>query len=626
MSDVLAGTEDRRLAAVIAFDIGEIYENLGDQGRALVMYQRAVQLDRGFDAAAWALRRVFYRQRRWTDLATLIDAELTAFGESADRMFEAAVVAGFRDAPGEWRARLGKLLALAPDHRGGLLEQERLALSIRDTALLVRTWDRLAALEDIAPSIRASWLVAMALELPDWEAGTATLDRAAALATDDEVRLVVLRARTQLAFTRGNLAQQDAALEALHEVVVDPAERAAIRLLHASLVWTTEPARAWRLVAAVPPRLLGSHLVDVIEIAASARAPEVAALLAAWRETAPSCEDQLARWSATVHVDPARRPALRFLLEEARRLWPGNLALLTVAECELLAGSEGVATFELAMLYIHYATETGDLALLVQAATILLRSARSPAALGIASGAIKRARELAPDDRFAQELELELAEANDDLEAAIAIARRDGLDRAIRVAVEHDAWEMVVELERERAATAGEPADAMHRIAAELSLVGRHGERDDLVERLVDADPIAYASWQLDAGEIAQARGDIDLALARYDDAGAHDRVVLLRCSQGRWGDHVANLLREALERDGVPADREFREAAWILEFVLARERDALTVYSEWSTSSPDDPRAWAGVAWLAAAIGITDREVAARVELARIDPSSESR
>ncbi|HEY4055567.1 MAG TPA: hypothetical protein VGM39_03125, partial [Kofleriaceae bacterium] len=82
----LDATTDATAAAMLAYELGELYERrLADEARAVKAYGRALTLDPGLRPNLWAIRRIFYRRGLWPNLAKLIGAEVEYARDDIER-------------------------------------------------------------------------------------------------------------------------------------------------------------------------------------------------------------------------------------------------------------------------------------------------------------------------------------------------------------------------------------------------------------------------------------------------------------------------------------------------------------------------------------------------------------
>ena len=196
--------EDRKRAAAIAYELGELYERrLADEGRAVKAYSRALQADPSLRSNLWAIRRVFQRRALWPNLIKLLDAELRFARNDSDRAalhVEQGVI---------WEDRVGDLHNAKSEYEKALVADnacveaalglERVGASTGDNALLSSAWRALADISE-HPEQRVSYLVKHAHLLAEQDDGPAQslalLDEACKLGVELDR---ITRARVRIA-------------------------------------------------------------------------------------------------------------------------------------------------------------------------------------------------------------------------------------------------------------------------------------------------------------------------------------------------------------------------------------------------------------------------------------------
>ena len=671
---------DPRGAAIIAYELGELYERkVGDEQRALTFYRRGVALDPTFQASPWSLRRLLYHRTRWGELAKLIEAEAGHATERADLLYELAIVldaGGFLDRA---RQTLERCLELAPGHLGALFMYERQLVHANEAAV-VDVWEQLAnAVEQ--PEQKVAYWLEVAHRAGGADAGRAkrALDAAEALtvALGGDVRWQLVRRVAQERLRVADLGSAPvavaAALEALAQssigsatrvrdarparVVARRRELVALRRRQAQVARVEQPERSWEFLqqayALAPDEPV--VIVDLLEVASElGHYAEIPALIEAWRtiEDAAGREAMVSWWCAQAHGDQARKPAIRGLLTSLEST--ASFVLLTsTIECEALADPRRVrAQLDLANAYLGAAKAAAlgtwlgvevapqpdhrtAAALYAQAAYLLVHHVATPAAYDTAREALVTALEGSPGDPAAvealNELDVKTGRVDQAVARIIASPDRGAIERAIRVGYQLGAPASVIELLRTL------DGESVHRwqLVAALAEAGRDDECLDLLVKLAadDADPDHRCTALLD---VARARerddpaGAIEayrrLLAARPDFEGARDELVDLLRSQRMWPELVDARCAEARAASDLPAIRRaFREAAWVREACLDDVAGAAALYAEWLQRLPHDRTALEGLARCRAALHDHAGEVEPRAAILAADGSVEA-
>jgi tetratricopeptide (TPR) repeat protein len=389
----LESTSDPGVAAMLAYELGELYERrLADEARAVKAYGRSLALDPGLRANLWAIRRVFYRRALWPNLVKLIAAEVAYARddlERADLLLEKARIADqhMGDAA-EARTALEEATRIAPQHQAALLELERLVARDRDAVALLDVWERLAdAVEHPARKI-AYWLeVARAASagapgapgaaMPDgfdYGRAHAAFDHAAALAPPGPTAERIARDRLRAAESHGTPGDVVEAIDALANQLIaafgpngaagpsaphgavteagdtgDAAGRAqrirrelvALRRRQAQLVRSDAPERAWDVLQQAIAMSPGEPLVlsDLTELAEElGRYDALAELVQSWQavEGDPGRAMVLSVRRADALLRGGQRDQARALLGSLEARAPGFIVLTSASERDAL--------------------------------------------------------------------------------------------------------------------------------------------------------------------------------------------------------------------------------------------------------------------------------------------------
>ena len=666
-----AAANDPRSAAILAYELGEVYEQqLADDDRAIAAYRRAAQLDPAFAPAAWGLRRMLGQRRRWPELLSVIERELARAddGERAELLVEKARVLSLRGGgDAEARTALDAAIALAPAHQGALLELERVLARLGDPAAMFDVQLRLAEAAHQPERKVAYWVEAAQLVTPAAvERMLAALDDAARVAAVAQLPAWagerIARERLRIVEAHGSPAQLGEAMDALAAALnasaaEDPAKRrelVALRRRQATHVRSSMPINAWdylqqaREHAPDEPVLL----VELIELASE---------LGRYRELEDLVHDAVADegpaalvafWIAEAHLTPARRAELRALLRAFEPQAPGTLLLMSAVECEALADpTREEARLELANAYLAGAEASSSTdpaaatSLYVQAAELLAYYARGTSHVSQARGALARALELAPEHPAVLEAWIELADMAGDADEALARLKalaiashgdRGVVERALRVARKHGRIDAVLELERDLVTLVPDDVALAWRLEAALAESGKDAERAELLAKIakIDPDPARKQTALLWAARLNERAGADEAATDLFRqllaltprDTYVRDALIGLLRTQQRWPELAAARRAEARELEPSAARRAWREAAWVLEVLIGDVAQAAEVYGEWWAKLPDDRTAMEGAARCRATLRDHAGEVAARAAIDQADQTTEAR
>ncbi|HEY4238273.1 MAG TPA: tetratricopeptide repeat protein [Kofleriaceae bacterium] len=568
----LDATSDSSAGAVLAYELGELYERrLADEARAVKAYGRALALDPSYRANLWAIRRVFYRRGLWPNLTKLITAELAYARddyERADLLVEKARVSGHHmsDAA-EARAALDEAVAIAPQHQGALLELERAAAKAGDTPALLDVWERLAEAVELPARKIAYWLdVGRTAGGGEYARAQAAFDQAQVLADMTPAAERVARERLRVAEEHGSPDDVAAAIETLSGILIatlGPAgadgapgedrparatqllrELVALRRRQAQLARGDAPEKAWDVLQQALAMAPGEPLVlsDLTELAEElGRYADLAEIVQSWQavEGDPGRAMVLSIRRADALLRGGQRDQARALLASLEASAPGFVVLTSAAERDALArGDAG----DLAKTYLSAAhaallgTWLGPgqspqpdpraaAALYVQAADLLAYDVAPNSGGGgrditleEARTALGKALEAVPDDAAALEALVELDDAMGNANGLMRLrtqagnatgdAKRAFLERAIRLARSHGELESVLDLEKELVAIAPDDLALRWRLEATLAQLGRDDERAAVLGELAPLE------------SDATRRGTALLAAARLRERG----------------------------------------------------------------------------------------------------------
>lgn len=544
----LDATSDPTAAAVLAYELGELYERrLADEARAVKAFGRSLTLDPSLRPNLWAIRRVFYRRGLWPNLMKLIAAEVSYARddyERADLLLEKARVAARVPDHDEAKAALEEAVRIAPQHQAALLEYERAVALANDAAALLEVWELLAeAVEQPARKVGYLIEIGRAAAPTDFERARGAFERAATIAhgIDRVAEERVARERLRLAEEHGTREDAVAAIDALAAVLLaafgpagpgaagpsDAPDRAvtlrreliALRRRQAQLARIDAPERAWELLQQALAMAPGEPVLlnDLTELAEElGRYAELAELVQSWQavEGDEGRAMVLSIRRADALLRGGQREQARALLASLEASAPGFIVLTSAAERDALGRGD---TADLAKAYLSaaHAALLGSwlgpgqppapdpgaaAALYVQAAELLayeVAASDAPeaaTALDEARAALGKALEAVPTYQPAHEALLEL----DDATGNIA----EGLERikAAALAAEGDTarahYERAIRfarahgdlegmLELERALVALAAEPAVRwRLESTLAQLGRDDERAQLLTEI----------------------------------------------------------------------------------------------------------------------------------------------
>jgi tetratricopeptide (TPR) repeat protein len=476
MAKELESTSDSGAAAMLAYELGELYERrLADEARAVKAFGRALTLDPGLRANLWAIRRVFYRRALWPNLVKLIAAEVAYArddDERADLLLEKARIAGEHiNDPAEARAALEEAIRIAPQHQAALLELERVLARGNDLPALLDVWEHLAeAVEHPARKI-AYWLEVARAASPeagradaDYGRAQAAFDRAAALAHDGATAERIARERLRAAEGHGGPDDVASAIEALALQLIaafgpagaedasvaagdDRPDRAqqirrelvALRRRQAQIARPDAPERAWDVLQQAIAMSPGEPLVlsDLTELAEElGRYEDLAELVQSWQavEGDPGRAMVLSIRRADALLRGGKRDQARALLASLEASAPGFIVLTSASERDALGRGD---PSDLARTYLAAAhaallgswlgpgqqpvpDPTAAAALYVQAAELLVHEIGGQDAVDEARSALGKALEAVTDYPVALEALNELDDTTGNVAEALA--------------------------------------------------------------------------------------------------------------------------------------------------------------------------------------------------------------
>jgi tetratricopeptide (TPR) repeat protein len=483
MLAALEHTRDQQASALLAYELGELYERrLADEARAVKAYGRALTLDPSLRPNLWAIRRVFYRRGLWPNLMKLIVAEVTYARddmERADLLLEKARIAARVGDQAECRSALEEAVRIAPSHQGALLEYERCVARANDVGALLDAWELLAEAAEL-PARKIHYLleIGRAAAEKDFDRARSAFDRAATLAAsvaarteqagDLHQRRVERVARERLRVSEEHGTREDvlAAIETLASVLLAafgpagpselsaaevPARAAAIRRelialrrRQAQLARIDNAERAWELMQQALAMAPGDSVLlnDLTELAEElGRYSELAELVQSWQavEGDEGRAMVLSIRRADALLRGGQREQARALLASLEASAPGFIVLTSAAERDALGRAD---TAELAKAYLSaaHAALLGSwlgpgqppapdpgaaAALYVQAAELLAYevaqsdSPDAPTALDEARAALGKALEAVPAYMPAHEALIELDDATGNIAEGI---------------------------------------------------------------------------------------------------------------------------------------------------------------------------------------------------------------
>lgn len=139
---------DRARVALLQHEIGEILEDIGDEGAAVKAYAKALQSDPSLRPNLWAIRRVFQERQLWPNLQKLIDAEIRyarGDAERAELLVEKGQLLEDRlGQPAEALACYEKAVATDPKSIAGWMALEKIAIRDGDLGGIARATRGLA--------------------------------------------------------------------------------------------------------------------------------------------------------------------------------------------------------------------------------------------------------------------------------------------------------------------------------------------------------------------------------------------------------------------------------------------------------------------------------------------------
>jgi tetratricopeptide (TPR) repeat protein len=579
MARDLEATTDGAAAAMLAYELGELYERrLADEARAVKAYGRALTLDPALRANLWAIRRVFYRRALWPNLVKLISAEVAyAQGdhERADLLLERARISGeHMNDPGEARVALEEAIQIAPQHQAALLELERIVARAGDAPALLDVWERLAdAVEHPARKV-AYWLeVARGAAATNYGRAQAAFDQAAALAPVGGAAERIARERLRAAEAHGTPDDVTAAIDALATQLVEafgPAgavtqagegpdraqqirrELVALRRRQAQIARTDAPEKAWDVLQQAIAMSPGEPLVlsDLTELAEElGRYDDLAELVQSWQavEGDPGRAMVLSIRRADALLRGGQRDQARALLASLEASAPGFVVLTSAAERDALARNDA---YDLARTYLSAANAAllgswlgpgqtlvpdphAAAALYVQAAELyayeVAPTGEHPEALDEARAALGKALEAVPDHAIVLEALTELDDATGNVAdalarlkpvaaAAIGDAKRAVIERAIRLARSHGDLEAMLQLETELTQLAPGELALRWRLEGTLAQLGKDDERAQLLTELAQLEPDAMrrGTALLAAARLRERGGAVEQATELY--------------------------------------------------------------------------------------------------------------
>lgn len=539
---------DRSRAAVLAYELGEIYARGKDHQRTDEAFGRSFTMDPSLRSNLWARRRVLYEREDWSAVAALIDAELRHAVDDHERaglLLERAIAESRRpSAPDVVRTTLEAAVQSCPEHLGALFELERTAARANDTPALLAIWEQLATGIDQPEQQIAYWLdIAHATAEDDPAASVRALEAASQLSRNDAQAECVAREGLHIASAHGSPADLDAALESLTNRLLLGLSQ--VTRTPRSTAWSSEQRTArvreivalcrWRAELEWPatPRVAFGYLeqalalapnesvvlTDLVELAAELGLyTEIEPLAQAWTSSDSEGDqiDMLSFWCAEAHRATNRRRQLRAMLATVEPFAPRLAMLFAAADCE--AVTPRPVTRDLAESYRKAGCaaflgmwlgpgtalppdQDAAIAHLVQAADLLVLHVGSHGThrlLEEARQLLDEAFAIAPDSPLVLEASTDLDELTgraqaslDRLTGQLSASPCDRIiaDRAIRLARTHGLLNEMCSLQRRLVSDYPDDVALAWRLEATLSELGHDDERAALLTALARADP-----------------------------------------------------------------------------------------------------------------------------------------
>jgi tetratricopeptide (TPR) repeat protein len=619
--------------------------------------------------------------------------------ERADLLLEKALVASHKlNDAAEARSALDEAVRIAPQHQGALLELERVLARSSDVPGLLDVWERLAETVEV-PARKIGYFLdvgrtaASSAGGKDYARAQEAFDAAIqlAVATSPAVAERVARERLRIAEEHGTTEDVAAALDALATLLLatlgglagteppphgddSPDSRAAqlrreivaLRRRQAQLARAETPERAWDVLQQALALSPGESLVlgDLTELAEElGRYDDLAELVQSWQsvEGDPGRAMVLSIRRADALLRGGQRDQARALLASLEASAPGFIVLTSAAERDAIGRAD---PGDLARTYLTAASSAllgtwlgpgqppapdpgAAAALYVQAAELFAYEVGGVEALEEARSALGKALEAMPGYPAAIEALTELDDATGNLSDALSRletladkadgdARRNIVERAIRLARSHGDLEAVLALEYRLAELAPTELWIKWRIETTLGQLGRDDDRAHLLGELAAAetDPTRKGLALLSAARLRERSGAVEGATDLYrqvlevwpSDTFSRESLVDLLRAQERWAELVSERRAEAKGLpDGPAARRALREAAWVLEVRLGDAAGAAAVYDDWAARMPEDRTALEGLARTRAVAGDRPGEVAARRAMTDLDATPET-
>jgi len=577
---------------------------------AIALYAEAFELDAELGAARQALERLYERTGRHAELAKLLEASLAEVHDPAERTALLFRLARLEE------DRLHDLAAAASSYERILQLVPEHPLALRGLAEILERSGRFA---DLVPVLERMVKVssqprqAIALlqrlgeveeeQLKDLKAATATFERALRL---DPLHLPALRALGRLYERADRLGDLVAMSRA--EADITPSTEAAANLhyrigetLQQRLGQDAEAIAAYREVLTLAPAHVGAlralaklyrargnweSLVEVLVADAAARAsPERKAALL--HEAAEIWQTRLKDADRAIELE-----------EEALRLAPGFSPALQALDRLLAAAGRWQDLVRLRRNVADLVTGPTRAASLVSAGQVLLDRLEDPAgALEVCRAALVAA----PGDAGALLLLARLPGSRAEARAALAAHVEDPFEAA----------GMLTLAALDRGATASPAPDLLQA----ASLLPSHPVAGPLVEialrqgggpqallayftsrRGEAREPMAQAQWALREGEVWEAAGDDERALAALRESralspGALPTLIAIERvaeRKGAWREVRDALLEQgAVLHDAALAAGAFTRAG---EIALRHLNDETAATSDWARALERDP------------------------------------
>jgi tetratricopeptide (TPR) repeat protein len=608
--------EKARLAA----EVGELYEDrIGKDDRAVVFYERALEIDPTHRGALDARARLLIKRKDWQGLVSSLEEErdaMTSVEAKVDALVREGTIWAHRlNDPERAITAFRAVLELKPGHIGSLLAIEEQALRRNDTETLASVYMELAE-RARDPNARLAALRELERVL------VARGDEADA----QEARKLVVELAPHDDETLENLARaaspdERLALEAQLASVREPGLAAAHQLTIAEMLEAEDPEQAlgaYRAALAMDAESLvaARGLSRVARVLSDPAALREAALREAKTTGDTALATELLIEAAELNRSRRALSEAAIDLEKALELAPEHAHAAELLTRVLLeVGDHG--------RLIEMLTRTADAAapldrkaqLHVAIAELQVEKlANIPAAVASLGRALKAQPDSVPALALLAsclELSERWAEAVDTLKKLVRHAKDPAalIDAHLSLAALCD--DKVADPREARTSLRfvldrdPQNAEALARLGRLSAREGRRDEAAELAKRLVDAaqTPEERADALVEMAGIEEARGDTAAAAAALLDAitiqgpsGAsaprYAALVDARARGANWDDYLGALLRhrDLARRQGLSLTELYLELARTFGVRLGRPDRELALLKEGTDELPNDP------------------------------------